>query len=122
MPPIVQTQLFPPPTDSLAVDERKRFALPARQWLFTVQNLLPLVAVDTSTGNQVIALPPAGLNSSTGQSNQNMEMTFRKTTLDANTVTITGSADGPQVLTTGDNTPTSRVKFKSDGTVWWVTG
>lgn len=117
-----QTQLFPPPTRTNAVDSNGFLAVPLRQWLFSLQYLLPLVTVDTSGGNVVIALPPAGLNSSTGQSSQNMEITYRKITPDANTVTITGSVDGGVVLTTGDGAYTSRVKFKSDGTNWWVTG
>lgn len=118
-----QTQLFPPPTRTNAVDSKGFLAVPLRQWLFTLQSLLPLVTVDTSLGNAVIALPPAGEQStSSGQSNQNMEIIYRKITTDANTVTITGSADGDVVLTTGDLTATSRARFKSDGTNWWVVG
>ena len=117
-----QTQLFPPPIRTNAVDSKGYLAIPLRQWLFTLQNLLPLVTVDTTAGDAVLALPAAGLNSTTGQSNQNMEITYRKISADANTVTITGSADGPQVLTTGDASATSRVRFKSDGTSWRVVG
>ena len=117
-----QTQLFPPPTRSQAVDDQGFLAVPLRQWLFTLQNLLPLRVVDTTNGNYAESPPPAGLNTATGQSNQNMEIIYRKITTDANTVTITGSADGDVVLTTGDLTATSRARFKSDGTNWWVVG
>ena len=119
---ITQTQLFPPPARAQVADDRGFLAIPLRQWLFSLQMLLPFVAVDTSLGNVVIALPPAGLNSTTGQSNQNMEIIYRKITGDGNTVTITGSADGAIVLTTGDKSATSRARFKSDGTSWWVAG
>lgn len=105
---IAQTNLFPPTA--------------VQKYLLTLQMLLPLVKVDTTGGNVVIALPPAGLNSSTGQSNQNQEITYRKTSADANTVTLTGSADGAVVLTAGDGSAASRVKFKSDGTSWWRVG
>lgn len=117
-----QTTLFPPPTRAAAVDQKGFLGISFRQWLFTLQMLLPFVAVDTSLGNVVISLPPAGLNNSTGQSNQNQEIIYRKITGDANTVTVNGSADGPVVLTTGDATATSRARFKSDGTSWWVVG
>lgn len=105
---IAQTNLFPPTA--------------VQKYLLTLQMLLPLVKVDTTAGNVVIALPPAGLNGSTGQSNQNQEITYRKTSADANTVTVTGSADGAVVLTAGDGSAASRVKFKSDGTSWWRVG
>lgn len=117
-----QTQLFPPPTRTNAVDDKGFLAIPLRQWLFTIQNLLPLITVDTSAGDEIIVLPAAGLSGTTGQSNQNMEIVFRKISGDANTVTINGSADGPVILTTGDKSATSRARFKSDGTSWWVVG
>jgi hypothetical protein len=110
-----QTTLFPPPTRTNAVDDKGFLAVPLRQWLFTLQMLLPLVTVDTSGGNQSIALPPAGLNSTTGQSNQNMEITYLKTTADANTATITGGQGGPRVIATQYEVR----RFKSDGTNWW---
>lgn len=117
-----QTQLFPPPTRAAAVDSKGFIAVAFRQWLFTLQYLLPLITADTSAGDVVLALPPAGLNSTTGQSNQNAELTYRKITTDGNTLTITGSADGSVVLTAGDGSAASRAKFKSDGTSWWRTG
>ena len=90
-------------------------------WLLLVQNLLPLVTVDTSAGDVVIDLPDAGVGAS-GETNQNMEITYRKITTDGNTVTINGSADGAVVLTAGDGSAASRVKFKSDATSWWISG
>lgn len=117
---VKQTQLFVPPTRAKALAQDGTLAKPYQQYLFTLQYLLPLILVDTTSGNVVIALPPAGLNATTGQSNQNMEITYRKTSVDGNTATITGSPDGNQVLNanTGAN---SVVKLKSDGTSWWVT-
>lgn len=112
---VIKTILFDPPVRKSNIEE------PVKKYLFTLQNLLPLNTVDTTAGNVALDLPPAGLNNSTGQSNQNQEITFRKTSSDGNTVTINGSADGPQVLSTNTGA-TSRVKFKSDGTDWWVTG
>lgn len=110
-----QTQLFPPPLRD------SELPLPLQKYLFTLQNLLPLVTLDTTGGNVAIALPAAGLNSTTGQSNQNMEIIYRKTSADGNTVTISGSPDGAQVLTSNTGAA-SRVRFKSDGTSWWVVG
>jgi len=115
-----QTQLFDPPTRSQAIDDKGFLGIPLRQWLFTLQYLLPLVTIDTTSGPVTIALPAAGLAGTTGQSNQNMEVTYRKTSADGNHVTITGSADGTQTLTTNSGAG-SVVKFKSDGTSWWVT-
>jgi hypothetical protein len=119
--PQIQTQLFPPPSASPVADAMGYIAKPFRNWLFSVQYLLPLITVDTSAGAQVIALPSPG-NEASGQSNQNQELIYRKISTDGNTVTINGSADGPIVLTTGDKSATSRVRFKSDGTNWWVVG
>ncbi len=88
-------------------------------WELETQGAVPLRTVDTSAGSETEALPPAGLNSATGQTNQNKEITYRKTSADGNTFTITGSIDGPQVLTTNVGAG-SAVRFKSDGTDWWV--
>lgn len=110
-----QTNLFPPPLRGSSLPDA------LQKYLITLQMLLPLVTVDTTGGSVVIPLPPAGLNVATGQSNQNMEITYRKTSADANTVTITGSADGAQVLTSNIGAA-SRVRLKSDGYRWWVTG
>ena len=110
-----QTVLFDPPVRQSNLEK------PIVKYLFTIQNLHPLTTVDTTTGNMVIALPPAGVDAA-GQSNQNQELTFRKSSPDANTVTIKGSIDGPQILTTNVVGPGSWVRFKSDGANWWVTG
>jgi hypothetical protein len=89
-------------------------------YLQTIQNHAPLVECDTSAGDLTIALPPAGVNAATaqttGQTAQNQELTYIKTTADANTVTITGGEFGPIVLTT----QAQSVKFKSSGTVWYA--
>ena len=83
--------------------------------MLTVQNHLPLIEVDTTLGNEIETLPPAGLNSATGQSNQNQEITYVKASSDGNTVTINGAQLGAVTLVAqGDF-----AKFKSNGTVWW---
>ena len=111
-----QTQLFPPPTQSKAVSDEGYVSNPLRQWLFTLQNLLPLRLGDTSGGSYSENLPPAGLNASTGQSNQNQEIIYVKTSGDANTLTITGAATGGVVL----SSQWEAVRFKSDGTNWYA--
>jgi len=112
-----QSTLFQPPTRSNAVDDKGYLAAPLRQWLFSVQNLLPLVTVDTTAGAEVIDAPPAGLSTATGQSNQNMEITYIKSSADGNTVTINGVEGGPIVL----NAQFQSAKIKSDGSSWWRT-
>ena len=116
--PVTQTKLFEPPAQSKAVDDSQRLAPPLRDWLFSVQNLLPLVVVDTSGGNIVQAVPAAGLNSTTGQSNQNMEITFVKSSADGNSFTLNGVQGGAIVI----SLQYARFKIKSDGTSWWRTG
>ena len=113
-----QTVLFAPPTRSNAVDDKGFLAIPLRQWLFTLQYLLPLVTVDTTDDDISQAAPPAGLNSSTGQSNQNMEITYVKSSADANTFTLTGVEGGDIVI----SAQFAFFKIKSDGTNWWKTG
>ena len=84
-------------------------------YLLMLQGLAPLYLVDTSAGSYSESVPPAGLNSSTGQSAQCKEIVYRKTSGDGNTFTLTGSADGPLTLTT----PGSVLRLKSDATMWW---
>lgn len=116
--PVTQTQLFPPPVRSVAIDESDRLSDPLRLWLFSVQNLLPLVVVDTSGGNIAQTVPAAGLNSTTGQSNQNMEITYLKSSGDGNSFTLHGVQGGDIVI----SAQYARFKIKSDGTSWWRTG
>lgn len=113
-----QTQLFAPPTRSNAVDAKGFLAIPFRQWLFTLQNLLPLVEVDTLGGDEVLQLPPAGLNENTGQSNQNQEIVYVKTSSDGNTASITGAETGAIIL----RKQWDSARFKSDGTNWINSG
>ena len=110
--------LFPPPTRANAVDKKGFLSEPLKLWLFTVQNLLPLFTVDTSGGDVSQAPPPAGLNSSTGQSNQNMEITYIKSSSDGHIFTLTGVEGGPYMLTAQFDV----IKIKSDGTNWWPVG
>lgn len=110
--PTAQTNLFPPPVRGSTVDA------PIQKYLFTLQLLLPLNVVDTSAGSYAETPPPAGLNSSTGQSNQNMEITYVKSSADGNTYTLNGVEGGPYTLTA----QFAFLKIKSDGTNWWKTG
>lgn len=103
---VTKTTLFPPPREY------------SQKYQFSLQNLLPFNAVDTSAGPVAVALPPAGNISGTGQNNQNQEIIYKKTSADANVFTVTGGAEGPQTLTNQYDT----IRFKSDGTNWWVTG
>jgi len=115
--PTTQTQLFPPPLRGAQVsDSLGRF-------LQTLQNLLPLRNVDTSAGDYGEAPPPPGLNATTGQSNQNQELIYKKTSSDGHTFTLTGTADAP--LPEGPLTLTTQYdlfRIKSDGTTWWKVG
>jgi hypothetical protein len=110
--PTKQITLFPPPLRDSELPE------PIQKYLLTLQKLLPLNEVDTSAGPYAEAVPHAGLNASTGQSNQTMEITYVKTSADANVYTLTGVQLGNLTLTAqGDH-----FKIKSDGTNWWRVG
>lgn len=117
----MQTKLFDPPLLRGIVDAAGKVTKSFQNWLFVLRDRAPLTIIDTSGGSVVVALPAAGLDSTTGQSNQNAELIYRKTTPDGNTVTITGSFDGNQVLTSNTGAA-SRVRFKSDGANWYVVG
>ena len=118
-----QSQLFVPPTRAKAIDRDGFLSKSFQQYLFTLQYLLPLILVDTSTG-PIAANPPApGEQSTTGQSNQNQELIYKKISADGNAFTLTGTAtaplpEGPVVLTA----QYSKVRIKSDGVNWWVVG
>jgi hypothetical protein len=112
------SKLFDPPTRSKAVDEKGFIAEPLKLWLFSVQNLLPLKTIDTSAGSFDETVPPAGLNAATGQSNQNMEITYVKSSSDANSYTLHGVEGGDIVI----SAQFAFFKIKSDGTNWWKTG
>ena len=81
------------------------------------QNANPLNLVDTSKGSYSESVPAAGVSSS-GQSAQNKELTYKKISSDANTYTLNGVKDGTLTLTT----QYQFFKIKSDGTNWWKTG
>jgi hypothetical protein len=89
--------------------------------MLTLDTAQPLFIGDTTDGNIEVELPPAGANQATGQSNQGQELIYRKVSADSNTLTVTGSPDGPQILTSNTGAA-SRVRFQSDGTDWWVVG
>jgi hypothetical protein len=108
--PTSVTNLFPPSLRDSSLPKG------LERYLFTLQRLSPLYEVDTTSGPYSEAVPPAGLSSTaTGASNQNMEITYVKTSADANVFTLTGVQLGALTLTAqGDH-----FKIKSDGTNWW---
>jgi hypothetical protein len=110
--PTTQTVLFPPPLRGTSLSQ------PEQKYLFTLQNLQPLRVGDSSAGPYSEALPAAGLNSTTGQSNQNQEIIYVKASADANVWTITGAISGPVLL----GAQFAFARFKSDGTNWWKVG
>lgn len=104
-----QTKLFDPPVRDAGLQDG------IVKYLYTLQALHPLYQVDTSQGSYAETPPPAGLNASTGQSNQNMEISYLKTSADGNTFTLNGVQLGPYTLTAQGQA----LKIKSDGTLWW---
>ena len=106
-----QTTAQSPPLNRLQIPK------PIELWYLTLQNLHPLNEVDTSEGSYEEAPPAAGLNSSTGQTNQNQEITYVKTSADANTFTLKGDnlPLGPYPLTAQGQV----LKIKSNGTDWY---
>jgi hypothetical protein len=86
-------------------------------WEQETQQASPLRKVDTTEGRYTEAPPAAGLVGSTGQTNQNSEITYVKTSSDANVFTLAGEnlPFGPYTLTA----PGSVLKIKSDGADWW---
>lgn len=114
--PTTSTSLFPPPLRDTILDAVGRVARPFQAWLFALQNRQQLKLVDTSTGSYSEALPSAGLNPATGQSNQDQELVYKKTSADGNTFTLTGAVDGAQTLTA----QFAKVRLRSNGTSWYV--
>jgi hypothetical protein len=88
-----------------------------KYWELETQQAAPLVKVDTSAGSEIQAPPAAGLDNTTGQTNQNSELTYVKVSADGNTFTLEGPnlPLGPYVLTTQGQV----LKIKSDGVDWW---
>ncbi len=108
--PTTQTILYPPPVRQSNVDPQMI------KWFLVLQALIPLRLVDTSNGAYAENAPPAGLNSSTGQSSQNQEITYVKSSADTNVFTLNGVQGGPYALTNQYDA----LKIKSDGTNWWL--
>src|ERR1035441_1551770 len=102
--PSVKTTLFQPPLRNSDVP------LPMQKWFLTLQNLHPMIEVDTSKSAVTETLPPAGLNAATGQSNQNAEYTFVAS--GAHPLTISGASGGDVAITNGV------ARFKSNGASW----
>lgn len=116
--PTTETVLFPPPARSTIVAQDGQIEKTFQRWLFSLQMLSPLRIGNTTTGPYSEALPAAGLNSTTGQSNQNQEIIYVKGSADGNAFTVTGGQGGPVVLAAQYDF----ARFKSDGTVWWRVG
>lgn len=114
----VETDLFPPPLRSQVQDGFNNLAQPYQKWLLTLQALLKLRVVDTTAAGYAETPPPAGLNTATGQSNQNAEIAYVKKSADGNTFTLNGVQGGPYTLTA----QFAFVRIKSDGTLWWRVG
>lgn len=117
MPTTQTTAPNPPFSRDKSLDPRA----PSGGWLTQVQVLHPMRIIDTSAGSYSENVPPAGSNSTTGLSNQNQELTFKKVSADGNTFTLNASSsfpEGPLTLTA----QYSHFKIKSDGTKWYVTG
>ena len=106
-----QTQLPQPTTVGSSLAKADYF------WLLLVQQQLPLVVIDTSGGSFSQAAPDAGVGAS-GQTNQNMEITYVKSSSDANSFTLTGVEGGNIVI----SAQYAFFKIKSDGTNWWKVG
>lgn len=104
------TTLFPPPIPRGAN---------APDWLVkyltTFQLLHPLREIDTTDGPYAEDAPPAGLNTTTGVSNQNQEIIYIKISADANAFTLNGVEFGVITLTTQGE----RARIKSNGTTWY---
>lgn len=108
--PTTQT-IFPPIPQRVA----QQISDALLKWLISVQMQLPLREVDTTAAPYAEAAPPAGLNSTTGQSNQNQEIIYVKTSADGNVFTLNGVQGGPYTLVA----QYQRIRIKSDGTSWW---
>jgi hypothetical protein len=104
---------LPPPTT-----QGSNLSASDHRWLLIVQQMAPLVLIDTTTGDESIALPDPGIDASSGQTGQNKEIIYKKISADSNTASITGGAEGTQTLTM----QYAGIRFKSDGTDWWVVG
>lgn len=110
------TTLFPPPLRGEILDAVGKVARTFQQWLFSLQNRQQLKLVDTTSGSYAEALPAAGVNPATGQSNQDQELVYKKVSADGNTFTLTGAWDGPQTLVAQRD----KVRLRSNGTNWYV--
>lgn len=110
--PTTQTIRRLPPT--------RHAQLPAEMvyWELETQQVSPLRTVDTSAASYAENTPNAGLNSSTGQTNQNQELTYIKTSSDANVFTLHGVEGGALML----HDQLDVIKIKSDGSSWWPVG
>ncbi|HEX3941584.1 MAG TPA: hypothetical protein VHX11_08900 [Acidobacteriaceae bacterium] len=104
------TTLFPPPLRG------QNASNPQTLYLFSLQKQLPLKKVDTSAGDYAEDAPDPGGTS--GQNNQNQEISYLKTSSDANVFTLNGVEGGPYTLTALYD----HLRIKSDASKWWRIG
>lgn len=109
--PTTQITRRPPPLRFADLSQPMQF------WELETQQSAPLNKVDTSNGSYTEAPPAAGLDTTTGQTNQNQEITYIKISADDNTFTLKGAnlPLGPYTLTALGGS----FKIKSDGTDWY---
>lgn len=107
-----QSMMIPPPSrgSNLSGSDRK--------YLQTLQRRALMQSVDTSAGPYAENAPPAGVNLQSGETNQNQEITYIKTSADASVFTLNGVAGGPYTLVA----QFAFLKIKSDGTNWYKVG
>lgn len=99
--------------------DNNRLTPDAHRSLLPLYNAHPLIPVSTAAGPQLVLVPFA-------KSNQGVEITYVKTSADANIATLAASGsdaiNGAIFLPMGA-AQFSRVKLKSDGVNnWYVTG
>lgn len=108
--PTTQTLPLPPPIQGSQLTRAEQ------AYLSVLQAMFPLRKVDTTAGPYAESVPSA--SGGTGQSNQNVEITFVKVSADANVFTLNGVEGGPVTL----NAQYDHLKIKSDGSKWYRTG
>jgi hypothetical protein len=105
-----QIVLPDPPAIGDVFDQRvqAKFATWWISFFKQITNAHPFMPVDTTSGNQVIALP-------SGPIYLNQERLYQKTSKDVSSVTITGAQGGNVIL----GTYLARARFRYDGANWW---
>jgi hypothetical protein len=108
--PTTQTQLPPPPVRDTTLSKSEQL------YLAMLQYQMPIRKVDTTAGPYAEAAPAPGLSNDTGQTNQNQQISYVKTSADVNVFTLNGVAGGPYTLTNQHDS----ITIKSDASNWYV--